>query len=78
MCRHPILGCCMVIVVHMIAAQHCQLLILGCDIAQTYCLQVSCISATGMYARNRRKQSGLTQSQELDCNQSSLPTPRAS
>ncbi len=50
----------------------------GCDIPQTYCLQVSCIFATGMHARNRRKQSGLTHSKEIKCNHSSLPAPRAS
>ncbi len=30
-------------VVYMVVAQHCQLLILGCDTAQACCLQVSCV-----------------------------------
>ena len=64
------------IIVYMVVAQHCQLLILGCDIAHACFLQVSCMFVTGMYAR--RKQSGLTQSQEINRNHSFLPTPCAS
>ena len=50
------------IIVYTVVAQHCQLLILGCDIAHACFLYVSCMIVTGLYAR--RKQSGLTQSQE--------------